>query len=294
MVTQQSVGIQATDTSTELQHFFELLYPGVREGWMVISWPDPYCLTAQGIHPLVSQWVPLQERSWAELAHGLMTFTTTRNLYFGVAIQHPDCEPHRTRRGRNTSAYILPGLWADIDLAIGQHAASTLPAQEAEALDFLGTLPQFPSLLLRTGGGLHCYWLFPRPYVLTGSDDVTAMAQLSTRFARFLMAQGRQRGWTLDNVGDLARTLRPAGTVNHKYATEVTLIHEGAERYTPDDFAWLPALPAATPRDPDSAPLRGLPDIRTVAEAYGQSCTTNRPPNWPASTPSMAAVPGTI
>ena len=255
--------------NAEIQHFFELLYPDVHDGWLVISWPDPYALTAQGTHPLVSQWVPLRERRWPELAQGLMRFTPTRNLYFGVAIQHPDCEPHRSRRGRSTSAYILPGLWADIDIATGQHAASTLPALETEALDFLGTLPQFPSLLLRTGGGLHAYWLFPHPSVLAGSEDLAAMAQVSTRFARFLMAEGHRRGWTLDNVGDLARTLRPAGTMNHKYGTVVTIIHEGAERYTPHDFAWLPPLPAAGPRDPNHAPLSGLPDVRAVAEAYG-------------------------
>src|SRR5262245_1397739 len=121
----------------ETQHFFELLYPEVHDAWMVTSWPDRYPLTARGPHHLASQWVSLQERSWAELAQGLLHFTATRDLYYGVAVQHPDCQPHRTRRGRNTSAYILPGLWADIDLASGHHAASALPTDEAEALDFL-------------------------------------------------------------------------------------------------------------------------------------------------------------
>src|SRR5262249_29432510 len=154
-------------------------------------------------------------------------------------------------------------------LASGQHAASALPRGEGEALDFLAALPQCPSLLLHTGGGLHGYWLFAQPYVITGSEDLAAIAQVSTRLGRHLIERGRARGWTLDQVGDLARTLRPPGTVNHKYGTEVTILQEGAERYTPDDFAWLPPLPPPARHAADHETRSGLPDLRTVAEAYG-------------------------
>jgi hypothetical protein len=279
--------------SAEIQHFFELLYPGVQDGWLVISWPDPYTLTAQGTHPLVSQWVNPHTHPWTEVAGAVQAFAQTRDLYFGVALQHPDCAPARTRRGRNASAYVLPGLWADIDLATGQHTAGALPQTQAEALDFLSTLEQSPSLLIDTGGGLHGYWLFARPVVLTSIEALASMAQLSRRFARFLIAQGKAHDWTLDNVGDLARTLRPPGTINHKYGTTVTIVHEGGARYTPESFAWLPTLPPPAGHAPDQSRLVGLPDLVQVAEAYGAVLHEKTPTELAGAHPIHGSSTGT-
>ena len=51
-------------------------------------------------------------------------------------------------------------------------------------------------------------------------------------------------GWTLDALRDLARVLRPPGTINHKYGTPVEVIAERTVRYTLADFDWLSPLPA--------------------------------------------------
>src|SRR5262249_62250450 len=105
------------------------------------------------------------------------------SVYFGVALQHPGRKPNPFQRSRNASAYVMPGLYFDIDLAYGAHASSTLPATDAAAVDFLQTFPSKPSLLLHTGGGLPGYWLFESPLYLITERERTAMAHLLKQFA---------------------------------------------------------------------------------------------------------------
>jgi hypothetical protein len=134
-------------------------------------------------------------------------------------------------------------LWFDLDLAYGQHAASTLPATDREALDFLASLAAPPTLIVHSGGGLYGHWLFKEPYRITTPAEHDAIKQLSEQFTHTLVMAGKQRNWTLDALGDLARVLRPPGTINFKYGKLVEVLHEGGVRYNPSDFDWLLDLP---------------------------------------------------
>ena len=102
--------------------------PGAKDGRQALetSWHN---LATTALEPLAA-------RAQARAAH---------SVYFGVAIQHPARQPSPFQRSRNDSAYILPGLYFDLDLASGAHAASTLPTTDTEALDFLAALPSRPS-----------------------------------------------------------------------------------------------------------------------------------------------------
>jgi hypothetical protein len=190
-------------------------------------------------------------------------------VYFGVALQMPDCTPAQFRRSRSADAYVVPGLWADIDLATGHHAASQLPQTPQEALQFLADLPTRPSLLVHSGGGLYGYWLFREPYVITTEQERETIAHLSKQFAYTLVEAGKLKGWTLDAVGDLARVLRPPGTINHKYGTAVELIRDGPERYNLADFDWLLPLPEPARAEHQGQGIDGQPDLVTIAESYG-------------------------
>jgi hypothetical protein len=284
---------QIPDVSA-IQSFFETVYPGLTEGYLVISSPDPYKLKADGTHPFASDWVNVHDHHPPEIAQAIARFSATRNIYFGVAIQHPDCEPAYWKRSKNMTAYVVPGLWADVDLAYGKHAASTLPTTDTEAFDFLQTCPQPPSLVCHSGGGLYGYWLFHRPYLLTSPMALAAMATLVKRFAHTVVTAGNTYGWTLDAVNDLARVLRPAGTINHKYGTCVKVIHEAVARYDPaTDFTWLHELPVQPPRATGSmAPLTGQPDIVAVAEFYGAVLTQKSQAELSGAHPSHGSSTG--
>lgn len=163
----------------------------------------------------------------------------------------------------------MPGLWFDLDLAYGQHAASALPATDAEALDFLSPLPTQPSLIIHSGGGMYGYWLFREPHIIATEAERETIAHLSEQFTHTLVMAGKQRGWTLDALGDLARVLRPPGTLNHKYGKPVKVLHESATRYNPSDFDWLLDLPTPARATHAGAAIAGQPGLVVISEHYG-------------------------
>jgi hypothetical protein len=259
-------------SAAEIQRFFEGLYTDVEDGWLVLSRPDP---DPAHVHPktgkrwLRSEWLDLAQTPLTRAATIAATLSQQDTVYFGVAIQRPDCSPGPYHRSTNIGAYIVPGLWFDLDLSYGQHATSKLPATDGEAIDFLCRLPAAPSLLIHSGGGLYGYWLFREPYVIGTDAEHHAMSQLAKQFAYTLMTAGKSRDWTLDALGDMARVLRPPGTINYKYAKSVAVLHESGTRYNPSDFDWLLDLPAPARAAHAGAAVTGQPDLVTIAEYYG-------------------------
>jgi hypothetical protein len=168
--------------TTEIQRFFAMLYPEVEEGWLVLSHPDvdpTHINPKTGKRWLRSVWLDVAQTSLARAAEIAATLSRQDTVYFGVALQRPERMPAPYHRSTIAGAYVVPGLWCDLDLAYGQHAASTLPATDAEALDFLSTLPAPPSLMLHSGGGMYGYWLFKEPPIITTSAELEASTQLS-------------------------------------------------------------------------------------------------------------------
>jgi hypothetical protein len=255
----------------EVLRFFAHLYPDIDTGWLVLSQPDPdpTHVGAKGKRWLCSTWLDLAQTSLERAATIAATLAAKDTLYFGVALQRPEARPGLWRRSTNAGAYVVPGLWFDLDLAYGQHAASTLPQADAEALDFLMALPALPSLIVHSGGGLYPLWLFKEPYLITTPEDHALIEHLAKRFTQTLVTAGTSRHWTLDALGDLARVLRPAGVTNFKYGRPVEVIHEAGVRYNPSEFDWLLDLPAPVRTTHGGTTLDGQPDLVTIAEHYG-------------------------
>ena len=128
-------------------------------------------------------------------------------------------------------------------------------------LDVLQALPSKPSAILHTGGGLHAYWLFETPLYLTTETERSQMTQLLRQFAYTLCQRGKEQGWTLDALRDLARVLRPPGTINHKY---------GTPRADPGGTARALYADGLRLAYPPAGPER-------VIRARGQACRTNPP-----------------
>ena len=145
------------DLSPEAAHFFDLLYPDApNDAWLVVSWPD-HESPAQGAAPMISRWSRMRNRSSVE--RRIATGADQHDLYFGVGLRHPSCEPRKTARGKNSDVMAIPGLWIEFDRQDGVHTATNLPTRE-ELAAFLNTLP-FPwSVLVDSTGGIHAYLLF--------------------------------------------------------------------------------------------------------------------------------------
>jgi len=159
------------------------------------------------------------------------------NLYVGVA---------KRRDGTSGKKDNLAGLYAlftDVDFA-------TTP--EADARRRLAECPLPPSVIVASGGGLHCYWLLIEPL-----DAVTERERAESLLRRLAVYVGGDLA-----CAEVARVLRVPGSLNLKYepARPVVLEHLDLDRnYNASDFEeWLPADPGA----PDAArPVTPASDV---------------------------------
>jgi P4 family phage/plasmid primase-like protien len=175
-------------------------------------------------------------------------------------------------RGGKDDARFLVGLFADLDVAGPNHKADNLPPTIADAESILNCVPE-PSFTLASGGGLQAWWLFDEPMPITNTADA---ADLVDRWVRTLEAEAHRLGWNFDGgIGELARVLRPTGTLNHKRA-ELHLVdfrnwkadEDGAPiRYRVADLEAFCIVPLST-----------MPEtISTTSEAKPAKIKTSKP-----------------
>lgn len=132
----------------------------------------------------------------------------------------------------------MPGVWFDLDFQDPVHAKKTLPTRE-EAEGFIASLPLKPNLKIWSGHGFHLYWLFGERFAIETPEDRAKAQRLSRGFQGALIKEGAERGWVFDNTSDLARTLRLAGSINHKAQppVEVKIVaHDPDLRYEFDEL----------------------------------------------------------
>jgi hypothetical protein len=115
------------------------------------------------------------------------------DVFVGVA-------PRLNSEGRDiTACAALHALFIDYDFKM---------SSEAEALRALASFPLTPSIVVNSGGGLHCYWLLNEPLDLQNDGSVLAK--------QILRALATALGADL-TAAEPARVLRLPGTLNHKY-----------------------------------------------------------------------------
>jgi hypothetical protein len=200
-------------------------------------------------------------------------------IYIGCATL--GSEPAAGCRGSEPDTLAIPGVWADIDTTEGSHGVSPsgmpLPGSEG-ATELINSLGLEPSVLVHSGGGLQAWWLFEEPWVFTTPEEREKAKWFSGLFGATLVEHGRRMGFHVDNVSDLPRLLRPAGTVNHKQGGapvrlltfEPTLMYHRHEI----EAAFLPGveLPAPPPARP--APVR-----RSLGGSMGERLAEG-PADW--------------
>ncbi len=208
-----------------------------------------------------------------------------RNVWNSICAHAEDLGSHR--RGKRAEVTLLPALWIDIDIAGPGHAANNLPRDVTEVVE--GLLVPFgldPTMLVHSGGGLHAYWCLDKIAQVDDANRGSLQELLQGLYARFAaLASGR--GWHLDNVSDLARVLRPAGTLNRKPGREpppVSLLLAGGPRYTLDTLNLRITGSAELPRNVTfSSPSSVLPPAElwtydaTKAEVLGKIKRSSKP-----------------
>lgn len=156
--------------------------------------------------------MPGRASTWFDVSNPAPLPTGPVNIYFGV---HPTAAlPERWKDGRQLGPEEVRAtipeiaavncLYAEFD-AKDFDDDKTATLAHIEALDVTLT----PSVIIDSGGGYHCYWLFRDTWPMLGQADREAARQLQAAWVAYV---GGDPG-----AKDLARVLRVPGTVNRKY-----------------------------------------------------------------------------
>ena len=145
----------------------------------------------------------------------------SKNLFIGLATRDGKTTPEGKKGGKDNIVDI-PCVWCDVDF-------KDIPMEMVR--EKLSAFPFKPSIIVKSGGGVHLYWLLKEP---VGQDDITAIEDINHRIA--------------DNLGgdhnscDAARVLRIPGTKNRKYnpPRECEAVRIENSFFALDDFQGLP------------------------------------------------------
>lgn len=229
-----------------MQSLFDLLYSNVSEGWLTIwtlpdrrtFWAD---LSLSDYHPIEKAEQYAAQRS----AEGA-------DVYFGIGLRRQMLPTTATEspRGSATDVSVLTTLFVDIDVRDpAAHKKTTLPESFEAAYLFLDELPLRPSAVVRSGHGLHVYWVLREPILIADAAGMRDAAALLAGWEDFVYAQAARYGWKFDEgICELARVLRVPGTLNHKggAAVPVTLEPQNGNSYDISEFQeWISTVQAA-------------------------------------------------
>jgi len=225
--------------------FLLALFGSVNAGWIEITYLAP---EGVNIYPrTLIQWreLPISADTIDPKLPGVMTMNAQGySCYFGVAVRDKFYPPEERvsektgkpywfqPRGKAKDAQWITCLWADID------------DPTENGFTRLNSIGYLPSIITKTGGGWHGYWLLTEPLRITDDNRDTVKRTLKG------MAKAVGSDTT---VADLARVLRIPGTINtkperNKALCEVVDYIPCAVNYMDMELTFAPLVQPPAPR----------------------------------------------
>ncbi len=212
-----------------LQRFFLLVYGDTpTDKYLVVVTSDPKT------NSFSSRYVSSPESA----IEYVQTVPSCFDVYVGTGLQ--DVPLNTAKHGTRNDVTGLVGLHIDLDVGTEGHKKDNLPPTIEDALAtlqmaFPATLT--PTLVVFSGHGLQCWWLFHEPWLFADEEDRLSAEGLLRDFQYTIRRRFEEKGWGVDSTCDIARILRVPGTVNNKVAgvpvaTDIYEVHEEA-RYFP-------------------------------------------------------------
>ena len=188
--------------SITTKDFLQMLYGKCTEG----------CITITTLPDSRNEHIPVTELDKA--AERIKELGTSANTYYGTALRQGGLPS--SVRGDIGQILTVVCMVADVDVFGPAHKEKDLPKTEEEAIDFVNGLKLKPSIIVQSGNGVHAIWLLDEPFIIHNEDEREQIRELSAGFGMYVIAEGRKKGWKLDNVQDVPRMLRAPGSLNFK------------------------------------------------------------------------------
>lgn len=254
-----------------MREFFEALWPGFAEPGCVTFWFAP---SRSSQHVALSHLGQLDDESIAELrminspqgplgSPGNKTVRgkasgVAQNVYFGLGLRKEGLD--HDEQGTRADVMTLPGFAIDIDIGTSgeAHKAKNLPESMEDAYQILAGAPD-PTAVVDTGNGLHVYWAFRQPLIVT--RHVAQVEALYERFWQPFQARAQARGWALDKTTTVQRVWRVPGFKNYKSGVkDVQVVHlDASARYGLEILVSGSPPDATQIRTPESLPPATAP-----------------------------------
>ncbi len=143
------------------------------------------------------------------------------NVYFGISTR-------KRESGKKEDVLEVICFFADLDF-------KDYTGGEEEARKRIREFQFQPSIIVETGNGFHCYWLFKEPLKI--EEDYIWFESINKGIAEYL---GADRCWNIDRILRVPNTLNfPTKTKKKKGVhriKEVKIIEFNEKRYEPSDF----------------------------------------------------------
>ena len=156
----------------------------------------------------------------------------TTDVYVGIATRAESLSG--AARGARKDLHGISLIGMDIDV-LGPKKSGDLPSSIEEAIEWTGGLLLPPTMLVRSGNGLHAYWRLDEPIVFEGDEHRREVADLVRGFHASVADQGP---WHFDSTHDLPRIFRVPGTLNFKDPNSPSVVdiltHDADSRYSLD------------------------------------------------------------
>lgn len=137
--------------------------------------------------------------------------------------------------GNTDEVKTIIGIGLDVDAGKSEKYLS-----RAEALQALEAMPKPPTLIVNSDGdwlGFHSYWLLRQPVRIESEEQRKLWEAKATRWQKRLQALAKQIGGkSIDSTADIARFLRPVGSLRSSGNRVLTYCYTPGRFYAHDDL----------------------------------------------------------
>jgi len=196
-------------TSISTQQFFDMLYPADQftDDLNIIIWAYP---TKLSHYSHANKKIDRKKVSALESAETVEK--SMQEVYFGLGLTDDETKEKRrldfTNRAKAQHITAISCLWADIDIVgAGHKGKKRYPETIEKALELLNQMPLPPSIIVKSGGGLHVYWLLDK-FFYTNTPELNSFgAGLVESWQKLISHIFAQENYVIDSTADLSRVL---------------------------------------------------------------------------------------